>query len=403
MVFHSASGLRTRSISATLALARAVGPAYGIRRAFEITRLDRIGWPVFAAVRPDARTVCVNNGKGNTPEEAEVSARMEAIELTVAEEHHPPDGISSMTPHDYREATGGRIVDFCPILGRAVSLDRPLPCCMANDVETGLAVPVPAELIVHPHHLDLDAAFLGWTTAGLASGNSEIEASVHGLCEVMERDVQSIDALYDSSALVAPESLCPSLRALDEAIRAAGLRAWLRWVPNVFGIPSFRYLVLDPESDSLCFANGGFGAHPNATVAARRAMQEAIQSRAAMIHGGREDLDEYVSFERSLSVADRRHYLAQIEASHQRASRVVGLDEVPGRPVGDDLVQQLADLVDCVHRAGLGPVLRYHYTRPDEPLQVLRILVPGAENFTRATSKVGARLHEALRLRKVAS
>ncbi len=403
MLFQSASGLRTRPISATLALARAVGAAYGVRRAFEITRLDRIGWPVFAAVRPNARTVCVNNGKGDTADEAEVSARMAAIELTVAEEHYRPDAISSITPQAYRKATGGRVVDFCPILGRAIPLDRPMPCCMADDVETGVAVPVPAEVIVHPDHLRLDAAFLGWTTAGLASGNSEIEASVHALCEVMERDVESIDALDGNSALVPPESLCPSLRELDQAVRAAGLRAWLRWVPNVFEIPYFRYVVVDPDCDSLCFANGGFGAHPNARVAARRAMQEAIQSRAAMIHGGREDLEEYVAFEASLSVEERRQYLADIEASHQSASRVVGLDQVPCRAVGEDLVQQFGDLVDCVRRAGLGPVLRYRYTRPDEALQILRIIVPGAENFTRSTSKVGVRLHEALRRRKVAS
>jgi len=399
MMFLSASGSRSRPIAATLTLARKAGAERGVRRAFNITRLDRIGLPVFAAVRPAARTVCVNNGKGNTVAEAEVSALMEAIELTVAEEHIPI-AAESMSPREYRKTTGGEVVDFCPIIGREVPSDRPMPFHTATDIENGTEHPVPAELVVHPDHLHLGTAFLGWTTAGMASGNSEVEASVHALCEVIERDIESFNALDDCSVLIVPESLPPSLRKLDHAIRAAGLYVWLRWVPNIFDVPYFRCIIVDPESDSLCFANGGYGAHPNAIVAARRAMQEAVQSRAAMIHGGREDLEEYKTFEMSLSADDRQKYRGRLEADSGCASRATGLDEVRSRPVGDELSQQLGDLMDCVHRAGLGRVLRYRYTRLNEPLHVLRVLVPGAENFTRSTAKIGRRLHEALRRRR---
>ena len=59
----------------------------GISRVAEITGLDRVGIPVMAAYRPDARSVAVSLGKGVTPAAAWVSAVMESMELWHAE--HP--------------------------------------------------------------------------------------------------------------------------------------------------------------------------------------------------------------------------------------------------------------------------------------------------------------------------
>ena len=54
----------------------------GITRIADITDLDRLGIPVFSAVRPGATqgSVSVYNGKGVSKVEAEVSAIMEGIE-----------------------------------------------------------------------------------------------------------------------------------------------------------------------------------------------------------------------------------------------------------------------------------------------------------------------------------
>ena len=59
----------------------------GITRITEITHLDRIGIPVFSAIRPTAQDggISIYGGKGITPEHAKASAMMEGFERYSAE------------------------------------------------------------------------------------------------------------------------------------------------------------------------------------------------------------------------------------------------------------------------------------------------------------------------------
>ena len=57
----------------------------GITRVANVTGLDRVGVPVVTAVRPNARSLAVSQGKGLTLAAAKVSAIMEAAELYHAE------------------------------------------------------------------------------------------------------------------------------------------------------------------------------------------------------------------------------------------------------------------------------------------------------------------------------
>ena len=66
--------------------ARSLARGLGISRVTDITRLDCVGVPVFASIRPDAQpgSLCVNAGKGITVGEARAGAYMEAIEYAFA-------------------------------------------------------------------------------------------------------------------------------------------------------------------------------------------------------------------------------------------------------------------------------------------------------------------------------
>src|SRR5208282_6051864 len=81
------SSMRTSTPEATLARAKSRAGALGITRVTDITRLDHVGIPVYASIRPGAAagSLCVNAGKGFHPIEAEVGAYMEAIEFALAE------------------------------------------------------------------------------------------------------------------------------------------------------------------------------------------------------------------------------------------------------------------------------------------------------------------------------
>jgi len=71
----------------TLERIKSVIPEVGITRVADISGLDRVGLPVFSAIRPSAAdgAISVYAGKGITESEARVSVIMEAVERFSAE------------------------------------------------------------------------------------------------------------------------------------------------------------------------------------------------------------------------------------------------------------------------------------------------------------------------------
>src|SRR5262249_43407266 len=130
--FRFSSSLRAQPLEVTLSHARAIARNLGITRVTDITRLDCLGVPVFASIRPDAQpgSLCVNAGKGLTIDEARVGAYMEAIEYAFAEYNRASLKVSIATARDvYDGATRPEaILDFCPVMGTEIELDAPLAC-----------------------------------------------------------------------------------------------------------------------------------------------------------------------------------------------------------------------------------------------------------------------------------
>ena len=241
---HLSSSLRTTPPEVTLQRAKARARGLGISRVTDITRLDRVGIPVYASIRPSAvvGSLCVSAGKGLHPIEAEVGAYMEAIEFALAE---PGASHVATVRATARDVLDGRtraeaILDLCPRAGARVRLDAPLDCVEVEEITTCERALVPAELVFVPFRPH--ARFLGLfgaTSNGLASGNSLQEATVHGLCEVIERDVRSFEVVRDTSVPVDLATVDEPGRSLVEAVRAADLELYVRTVRNPFGVPVF--------------------------------------------------------------------------------------------------------------------------------------------------------------------
>src|SRR4051794_8815571 len=94
-----------------LGTARAAARACGVTRLADITGLDRIGVPVFHAVRPLSRALAVSQGKGFTSVAAQIGALMESVESAYAERFDRVDCVApwSGLPPDARAPT---ISDF---------------------------------------------------------------------------------------------------------------------------------------------------------------------------------------------------------------------------------------------------------------------------------------------------
>ena len=401
--FRFSSSFRAERLDVTLARARSVARDLGISRVTDITRLDCIGVPVFASIRPDASrgSLCVNAGKGITAKEARVGAYMEGIEYAFAEYNRAKLKTRLARGRDVYVGSNRHdaILDFCPVMGAEVDLDGPIACVEAQDIKSREIFLVPAELIFLPLPSQVGGArYFGSNSNGLCSGNSLLEATVHGLAELIERDTCSFQAIRDTSQLVSNCTLPTRIQKVEANLSAVGIRLYVRSVANNFDIPYFMAVVADSESPDPIFISVGYGCHPRKNIAVTRAVCEALQSRLSFIHGGRDDLTQrYQRFARWTRTT-RQSYAARLLAKVSTNGRLLQFKSIPDHSrVVVDIESALQVMMDALDRNGFRRVLRVVYTPKDFPLQVVRILVPGLECFTEATARVGLRLRDYVR------
>jgi ribosomal protein S12 methylthiotransferase accessory factor len=400
VVVRCSSSLRALPVDETLALARSLAPALGIVRVTDITRLDRVGLPVFVAIRPGAErhSTCVSAGKGLRAAEAEAGAYMEALELAWAEPRRCALPIAMAKAGDL--GTADRpfgVLDFCPVWGTRIDLDAAIACVTAEDIATGARELVPAEAVIHP--LPSSAGGVRWFgthSNGLASGNTVEEATVHALAEVIERDVVSFHLVDDRARLVRPETLPDAVRAVADRLRPHDFELIVRWLPNPFGLPAFSAVIFDRHQPEI--ASPGDGLHPVREIALVRAVAETAQARLGFIHGGRDDLADiyarYAHMTRDQKAAYFERQLAAMTADREPLDYATLPD---ASAAAADLPAALAALTSALRAQGLPRVLRVVYTPPDYPVQVVRVIVPGLELHSKDTLRVGPRLLSAIR------
>lgn len=260
---------------------------YGITRVADVTGLDVLGVPVAMAVRPLARTLTVAQGKGQTPLLAKISGAMESLEFWHTEFNHPPLSHRGVPARDLDLPY--RIEQCASGPDLLVTAGTPLDWVDAIGLSTGSTVPVPAWIVTVPR--DQQSWLppgLSWNTNGLASGNSQQEASLHALYEVIERDAVTRRVSGAPVEYIEPASVTdPSCAELIQRITAAGATLRITRVPSRFDVPCFGATVWSPEVPVICL---GWGAHLDAGVAVSRAVTEAVQSRLTMIAGSRDDI-----------------------------------------------------------------------------------------------------------------
>jgi ribosomal protein S12 methylthiotransferase accessory factor len=395
-------GSSVRSVPAEVTLARARRKAreLGITRVTDITRLDRVGLPVYASIRPGASagSLCVNAGKGLRPIEAEVGATMEAIEFAMAEPGASPVETVLATARDVLD--GRRrpeaILDLCPKLGAEIDLDAPMPCVAAEEITTGDRVLVPAELVFLPFRPSGRRRVLhfGSSSNGLASGNTVREATVHALCEILERDIRSFQALRDTGAPVGLDTVDGDGALVAEQLRDAGLELYVRTADDGLGVPYFSAILHDPESLAPQLLNAGYGRHPSRSVAFVRAVSEAAQSRLTVIHGGRDDLTDHHAHYKGWTATRKRARVARVIA-HQSQGRPVSYTRIPDHAGSTTTVESCERiLLGKLRAAGFDRIYRVAFSAPGDDLQVVRVIVPRMEFLTDVLARVGPRLRD---------
>lgn len=187
---------RVRDPEETLERALRHAGRFGLTRVAVLTGLDVTGIPVAAAVRPNARSLSVFQGKGATLAAAKASAVMEAVEAWHAETLAAPLRWGS---HDRLRESGLAPLDPARLPHSAAAPDlsareAPMLWVEGRDLADGSPLWVPLDLVTADYALDgpPSSGFLQATTNGLASGNTRGEALVHALAELVERDAHAL-------------------------------------------------------------------------------------------------------------------------------------------------------------------------------------------------------------------
>lgn len=378
---YTAGTHRTRSPSETLRAFAGLMPRLGITRLADITGLDVIGLPVVQAVRPNARSLSVSQGKGLDRDAAAASALMEAIEAWHGERVAVP--LRHARAAELRDA-GEAVVDLQRLPRRAdaaVREDIPMLWCLGWDLLQARPTWAPhacvsVDFVRDPREL---APVFIESTNGLASGNHLLEACVHGLCEVVERDATALAALrapeVDAAHRVDPGQVADAAcQAVLARLAAAEVEVGIFEVTSDLGVPSYACRIADRPGGPRWAARGvcsGFGCHLDPAVALVRALTEAVQARLTVIAGSRDDLSlrTYESF------ADPGALELTVQAL--RAARPTrGL---PTSRAQDSFEADLEVLLAALRGAGIASAVVVELTRPEIGVPVARVIVPGLE------------------------
>ncbi len=394
------TSLRSRSAEETLRIAKLYASRYGITRVTETTRLDKIGVPVCASIRPDASlsSLCVCAGKGLLPIEARVGAYMEAIEFALSDPRYSQASYAMGKVKDVLDVADRpeSILDFCPKMGVDIGLDDLIAVSEAEELIHGGQSLVPSELVFMPFDPPSGLARLfGSHTNGLASGNNLEEATLHGTLEVVERDILSFRTVDRRSVRVLPDSYPPLIKEIDDKIRQAGLELIVNWVPSAWELPFFAATLLDTSTMNPMYINAGYGCHFRKSIAMMRAVTEAIQSRMTFIHGGRDDvIDDYRRFA-GLTEIEKAARFKKSAAHYRQFETAEEYDSIPEPAWQFPSVEAyLRQLLSHLHGRGIDHVLRVAHTQKSEEIQVVKVIVPKLEFFTAQNTRLGPRLRD---------
>lgn len=264
----------------------------GITRIASITGLDRIGIPVYVGVRPQSRGLTTSQGKGFSRAAAKVSALMESLEGWHGERVRCE---AYLPAWEVLEETGAPPVAISALASATTQgpdEDMRMPWVRGRSLCSGTDVMVPYDA-VSTDFTQTSSSPIPKTTNGLASGNSLAEAALHGLLEVVERDrlTQYIHGEIEARLIDLASVTDVHLMELCQRLSAAAVPVRAQILGR--GTVTVCAAQLAPErqhagAGMACFA--GYGAHLDPHVALARALTEAIQSRATLISGSRDDL-----------------------------------------------------------------------------------------------------------------
>jgi ribosomal protein S12 methylthiotransferase accessory factor len=343
---------------------------FGITRVANITHLDHVGIPTYLAIRPKAKLLTTAQGKGITHDLAKISAIMESIEGWHCENMPEPDlfGSYQTLKPDYP------LCDLNPAMNHGpfewVNIETlEIPWAKGTELMTGKTIYFPYTMInVNTAYYRPGYRYFPPRTNGLASGNTYEEATCHALYEVIERESEARNLLFMKGPQIDLTTIqSPSLQILLEKIAQSRLALEVWPLTNDFEIPCYATIVYDLDDIREVGMQFGSGAHFSSVVALSRAITEAIQGRATMISGSRDDHTP------RLYRKNKMNMQSLVKAFNANRESQIVFTETSAL---NDFKTCLQELLPILKQKGHHQVIVYNHTRAELDIPVVHVVVP---------------------------
>jgi YcaO-like protein with predicted kinase domain len=359
----------------------------GITRLANLTGLDRLGLPVYQAIRPNGKALSVAQGKGFERNAAKASALMESIEGWHGENVTLPRRLATYAA--LREVERAVDIDQLPRFrddlirnGTPIEL-RELEWVQGYDLMGDRAIWVPYDTVstdlADPVVKSLATPFPR-TSNGLASGNHYLEAILHAICEMVERDAWMLWVVDNNSARAKACQVDPAtvddplcVRIL-EMLATAEIKVGIWDITSDINIPVYAASINDEPNWVMLSSFAGFGCHLDPGIALARALSEAVQSRVTAIAGSRDDmLDEMGEVYSELG---EYASLALNEMQFPSPSRSF---ESRHSLAGDNFKSDLETVLAGLRSVGITSVVAVDLAHSEFGIPVVKMVIPGLE------------------------
>ena len=365
----------------------------GITRIADITDLDRIGLPIYTAIRPTAEegAISIYGGKGISKDHAKASAMMEGFERYSAERQDNDETIIA-TPNEigrYGDYIDPKSLNLPKDFEKKDISDINLEWSKSKDIISGNEYYIPTNAIFHPYASDSNAESLFKSnTNGLASGNILDEAILHGMLEVIERDAWSIFELtHKNYAQIDIESIESELIIdIIDKFESEGIKIKLMDFTADIKIPTIAASADDTITKDAGLLTLGMGTHLDPEVAILRALTEVAQSRATQINGAREDtvradFAREAGYERMKRI--NKYYFKDDEEK-------ISLSDIENKSTSS-ITKDIEIVKSELTANDIEKILYVDLTRPEIDVSVVRVVIPEMEVYTIDPSRAGYR------------
>ena len=365
----------------------------GITRIADITDLDRIGLPIYTAIRPTAEegAISIYGGKGISKDHAKASAMMEGFERYSAERQDSDETIIA-TPNEigrYGDYIDPKSLNLPKDFEKKDISDINLEWSKSKDIISGNEYYIPTNAIFHPYASDSNAESLFKSnTNGLASGNILDEAILHGMLEVIERDAWSIFELtHKNYAQIDIESIESELIIdIIDKFESEGIKIKLMDFTADIKIPTIAASADDTITKDAGLLTLGMGTHLDPEVAILRALTEVAQSRATQINGAREDtvradFAREAGYERMKRI--NKYYFKDEEEK-------ICLSDIENKSTSS-ITKDIEIVKNELTANDIEKILYVDLTRPEIDVSVVRVVIPEMEVYTIDPSRAGYR------------